>query len=191
MKSIIVTVLTVTIISLCSVSLAMIPWDFWVKYNIFLPIGNTADVYKLSPIGFAGGADFYIHPRIGPMIEVGFQKMQQKDPPDGMGSDYGFNLIYFLPGVRFNILPLYAGETKFVPFAEGGTGFFMFRNFAAEGAIVPENVNKAGIFVGGGIDYFITKAITIDIVFDYLMPFTEGQKTHFAHFKIGIDYLIF
>lgn len=191
MKSIIVAVLTLTMVGLCSVGMAMIPLDIFFKYNIIIPIGNIADHYKLSPIGFAGGVNFYVHPRIAPMVEVGFQKMQQKDPPDGMGSDYGFNMIYFLPGVRFNILPLYAGETKFVPFAEGGAGFFMMKYTAPDGAIVAEDSNKAGIFVGGGIDYFITKAITIDIVFDYLMAFTEGQGTHFAHFKIGFDYLIF
>lgn len=147
--------------------------------GILLPLGDFADAYKLG-FGFGGGASIGVIPLMNIDVDFGYYL--------GMKNK-------LLETTKMTIIPITFGASiniihggKFVPFAGGGGGFYLMKVKPEVGDSVSDN--KAGIYFGGGIKYFFTDKIALNVNPKFHVVFTDVSKTMFMTIGGGISYAV-
>lgn len=143
-------------------------------YNFGIPLGEFADDYKFSVMGF--NADVEIDPGVGPLFvyyAIGYQVFK---PQVGTNN---LTLISNLIGVErpFGFPPV-------IIYVNAGYTFNMFKT-------TPLNWNDHGVWFGADIYYFVNPKLGIGANFAYHVVFTTGNmgyKTHWIHPSFGIKY---
>jgi opacity protein-like surface antigen len=112
--------------------------------------------------------------------------------------DFGYYLGMknkLLETTKMTIIPITFGASiniihggKFVPFAGGGGGFYLMKAKPEVGDSV--SYNKAGIYFGGGIKYFFTDKIALNVNPKFHVVFTDVSKTMFMTIGGGISYAV-
>jgi opacity protein-like surface antigen len=147
--------------------------------GILLPLGDFADAYKLG-FGFGGGASIGVIPLMNIDADFGYY-LGMKSKLIGTTK---FTVIPITFGASINII--HGG--KFVPYAGGGGGFYLMKSKTV--ADVAIKYNKAGIYFGGGIKYFFTDKIALNVNPKFHVVFTDVSKTMFMTIGGGISYAV-
>jgi hypothetical protein len=148
-------------------------------YNLGMPLGDWADYYKMSIMGFQGDVEIAVHPFINVVAGFGYQVF--KPSAEGANDDDKFTLIPITFGIEY---PAVFGNIAFYP---GGGGSFNLMKATVNG-VEGDSDNKAGIWFGGNFYYMVNPNLGVGAGAAFHMIFTEGEKTNWIHIPIGIKY---
>jgi len=153
--------------------------------GILLPLGDLADSYKLG-YGFGGGATIGVLPYLGIDVNFGYYLGMKSKAVEGLVEEgtYKMTIIPITFGIHYNII----SGGAFVPYAGGGGGFYLMK-VKAEGRD-SESYNKPGAYFGGGIMYYFTDKICLNVNPKFHIVFTEDTKTMFMTIGGGIGYTV-
>jgi opacity protein-like surface antigen len=157
-------------------------------YALSMPMGDVADNYDMSIIGFGGKVMIGVMPMLN--VDVGFgYHMKYKGKWEGLskaipvGSGLGAPVEptdiddYYLTTIPITFGVSYPISFDSMGVYFGGGGAFVMEKFnvgeswtrsadadpAGFGMTAPEDVNKLGLYVGGGLQYFFTDALALDV----------------------------
>ena len=148
-----------------------------VHYNLGMPLGDDADLYKMSILGFQGDIEIAVHPFINVVAAFGYQQFKPKD--DVVGTDK-HTLIPILFGIEY---PAVFGNIAFYP--GGGMSYNMIKT---TGPNLDFSDNKIGIWFGGNFYYMFTPEMGFGAGVAYNMIFTADSSTSWIHIPFGIKY---
>jgi opacity protein-like surface antigen len=149
--------------------------------GILLPLGDFADAVKLG-YGFGGGASIGVIPLLNIDVDFGYY-LGMKEKTETL-LKWKSTMIPITFGASINII--HGG--KFVPYAGGGGGFYLMKAKPETGDSV--STNKPGIYFGGGIKYFFTDKIALNVNPKFHVVFVEGAKNMFMTIGGGISYAV-
>ena len=147
--------------------------------GILLPLGDFADTTKLG-YGFGGGASIGVLPFLGIDVDFGYY-LGMKSKVVGVDKS---TLIPITFGIHYNII----SGGAFVPYVGGGGGFYLMKTKVPGEEDM--SVNKAGAYFGGGIAYYFTDKICLNVNPKFHIVFTEETKTMFMTIGGGIGYTV-
>ncbi|UCE26739.1 MAG: hypothetical protein JSW52_10395 [Candidatus Coatesbacteria bacterium] len=148
-----------------------------VHYNVGIPIGDFADVHKVSVIGTLVDVEFRLHPFINVVAAFGYQQFKPKDEVVGIDKT---TVIPIQFGVEYP-----AEFRKFAFYPGGGMSYNLMKT---TGPNYEESENKIGAWFGGNFYYCITSEIYFGPSFHYHIIFTEPVRTGWLHIDVGIKY---
>jgi hypothetical protein len=152
-------------------------------YNIGMPLGDFADGYKMSIMGFQGDVEIAVHPFINVVAAFGYQQFKPKDEIVGIDKS---TIIPICFGIEY---PAVFGSIAFYP--GGGMSYNMMKT---TGPNVDMSDNKIGIWFGGNFYYMINARMGFGAgaVFHYILTKddeVEGStNTMWLHIPVGIKY---
>ena len=152
---------------------------FSAHYNIGMPMGDLADGYKMSIMGFQGDLEFAVHPFINVVAAFGYQKFSPS--AEGVNENDKFTLIPILFGFEYNAA---FGNLVFYP---GGGMSYNFMTTTLNGLDLA-NEKKMGIWFGGNFYYMFNPKMGVGAGVAFHMIFTEVEKTSWIHIPLGFKY---
>ena len=160
-------------------------------YALSMPMGDVADNYDMSIIGFGGKVMIGVMPMLN--VDVGFgYHMKYKGKWEGLskaipaGSGLGAPVEptdiddYYLTTIPITFGVSYPMKFDSMGIYFGGGGAFVMEKYkvgdswtvappAGFGMEAPEDVSKPGFYVGSGWNYFFTEKIAFDVNLRWMM----------------------
>jgi len=152
---------------------------FGLDLGVFAPSGNGADRLDSAPM-ISGLYEFYVTPRISLRPSIGWTQ------PSLSGS--AIDSVREVP-IRFDVNYNWEGG-KWHPFVGTGLGAYWMQ-YRRRGESLGDSATKLGFNLGGGVEYFLNRTLTIkgegryNAVQDFGridpsgLTFTAGIKTYF------------
>ncbi len=174
-------------------------------YALSMPMGDVADSYKMNIIGFGGKVMIGVMPMLN--VDVGFGYHMKYENNQELTAGYTDDNWYLttIP-ITFGVSYPMKFDSMGVYFGGGGAFVMKTMNFEIADATgtayteESESENKPGFYVGGGLQYFFTDALALDVNPRWMMlldakdddPETQVDdsisNSMFIDFLIGVDY---
>jgi hypothetical protein len=154
-------------------------------YNIGMPLGDFADGYDMSIMGFQADVEIAVHPFINVVAAFGYQVF--KPSAEGALDDDKFTLIPITFGIEY---PAVFGSIAFYP--GGGMSYNMYK--ATVLGVEGDSESKIGIWFGGNFYYMVNANLGIGAgaQFHYILTKDDeiegSTNTMWLHIPIGIKY---
>lgn len=178
MKKLIVAITALAVIGMASNALA-IGLTIGGGGGILLPLGDFGEATKLG-YGFGGGVSIGVLPFLGIDVDFGYY-LGMKSKLIGTTKT---TLIPITFGIHYNII----SGGAFVPYVGGGGGFYLMKTKIV--GLDSESYNKPGAYFGGGIAYFFSDKISLNVNPKLHIVFTDVSKTMFMTIGGGIGYTV-
>ena len=152
-------------------------------YNIGMPLGDFADGYKMSIMGFQGDVEIAVHPFINVVAAFGYQVF--KPSAEGAPDDWKSTIIPITFGIEY---PAVFGNIAFYP--GGGASY----NLMKTTALTEVSENKLGFWFGANFYYMVNPNLGVGAgaQFHYILTkddAVEGStNTIWLHIPLGIKY---